>query len=239
MMIVDNSQNINDFSEYLKDKLDSISKISEENHILFQKVLYVAFLDSLSAAVYPEITEHNKRFNALIDNFSCWKEKDHISLTYFGELVSMSSHKEMKNKYNFVEVKIQYWKAHMTQPVFISEDPSYEEMNKLWDDKFKYKKLDLNHFKHSNLLYQFRNTLVHQFQMKNEFDNEDLDQPFYRVIREFGTNLPLRIELIYPALFLKNISEIVLQNVIKYFENKNINPFPDYYAGDYWLEKLN
>ena len=44
--------NISDFRQYFYDNLDNIAKIDVENSKLFQKILYITFLDSLSAAIF-------------------------------------------------------------------------------------------------------------------------------------------------------------------------------------------
>lgn len=50
---------------------------------------------------------------------------------------------------------------------------------------------------------------------------------------------PVRFELVYPTQFLKSLSEKTLENVVDYLKDGNINPFPHYYAGDYWITELN
>uniref|UniRef100_UPI001C1F9889 hypothetical protein n=1 Tax=Marinobacterium profundum TaxID=1714300 RepID=UPI001C1F9889 len=56
---------------------------------------------------------------------------------------------------------------------------------------------------------------------------------------EGQSTTPMRIELVYPASFLSNMAATILDNIILYLKDGNINPFPHYYAGDYWIEELN
>ena len=141
-----------------------------------------------------------------------------------------------------IDKELKSRESRLNENIFISEDPTFNELNKLWIQEFKEKKINLSYFKHSSLLYQLRNSLVHQFQTSNEFENESSAKPFYRVYQEFDIDKGFifkEIKLIYPQLFLKELSESALANTIKYFQKNNKNPFPDYYAGDYWLNELN
>ena len=48
-----------------------------------------------------------------------------------------------------------------------------------------------------------------------------------------------KFELIYPNVFLKDLCKTVLDNFLVHCQKENLNPFPKYYAGDYFLEILN
>ncbi len=239
----DYSQHIDDFNVYLLQKLNSIAQISGSDHHLLKKVLYVSFLDSLSVCVCSD-KGNKKRFMYLLDKYSNWNERDNVSLTHLSRIFSLSSDPIPPTIYNFVDEKLKGWKDQPHKIILISEDPTSIEVKKLgWTNgKIGSKIIYLSDIKHSNLLYQLRNSLVHQLQTKNEFGNNIPDVPFYQVVSKLeqdGTSTPLRIELLYPSKFLETLSKTVLNNVIQYLKKGNINPFPHYYAGDYWLEKLN
>ncbi len=83
------------------------------------------------------------------------------------------------------------------------------------------------------MLYEARNSLVHQFQSSTEWEESTrkhgIDTPFYEVTRNFeGTER--YIELIFPNTFLKKLSEEGLENFIEYCRKEQLNPFPMYYA---------
>jgi len=239
MIVEDYSEHIDDFSDYIREKLTSISNLTANNDsTLFRKVLYVSFLDSLAATIYPE-RGNKERFVALIDRFSHWKERDNVSLTYLGRMVTLTSDPELETVRIFTKERLQEWKRRTHRDILISEDPSYKEIEKMgWG---KSTKIKLDDFKHSHLIYKLRNSLVHQFQAKNELGSNIPDKPFYQVVQSLeldGSTKPIRIELIYPVAFLETISNKILDNVIEYLKKGNINPFPHYYAGDYMLEKL-
>lgn len=239
MIVEDYSENIDNFADYTREKLHSISNLTaNDDSILFRKVLYVSFLDSLAATIYPE-RENKERFMALIDRFSHWKERDNVSLTHLGRMVTITSDPELEKVRIFTKERLQKWKIRTGSNILISEDPSHKEIEKMgWG---KTTKIKLDDFKHSHLIYQLRNSLVHQLQAKNELGSNIPDKPFYQVVQSLeadGVLKPIRIELIYPVSFLETISDTILDNVIDYLKKGNINPFPHYYAGDYMLEKL-
>lgn len=240
MIVEDYSEHIDDFEEYVRGKLDSISDLSDgSDSILFRKVLYVSFLDSLAATIYPD-RGNKERFVALVDRFSHWEERDNVSLTHLGKLVSITSDPELEGVRVYVNGRLKKWKQRTGRAIPISEDPSYEDIkNEGWEKSKDTKlKISLSDFKHSHLLYQLRNALVHQFQAKNELGSNIPQSPFYQVVQSWegeGATKPVRIDLIYPAEFLKEISETILDHLIEYLRKGNINPFPHYYAGDYML----
>ncbi len=239
----DYSQHIDDFNVHLSKKLNSIAQISGPDHHLLKKVLYVSFLDSLSACVCSD-KENKKRFMCLLDKYSNWNERDNVSLTHLSRIFSLTSDPVPPTIYDFVDKKLKKWKDEPHKIILISEDPTSIEVKNLgWtngiiDSKIIY----LSDIKHSNLLYQLRNSLVHQFQTNIELGSNIPEKPFYQVVSKLeqdGTSTPLRIELLYPSKFLETLSKTVLNNVIQYLRDGNINPFPHYYAGEYWLERLN
>ena len=239
MIVKDYSENIDDFEAYVREKLDSISSLSIGNDsILFRKVLYVSFLDSPAATIYPD-KRNKERFVALVDSFSYWEEKDNVSLTHLGKLVAITSDPELEEVRIYVDKQLKQWEQRTNRNIPISEDPSYKDIrNKGWaNSKDTNPKVSLANFKHSHLLYQLRNSLIHQFQAKNEPESNNFDSPFYRWTLD-STMKPVQINLIYPAKFLKKISETILCRVIKHLREENINPFPHYYAGDYMLRRL-
>ena len=83
MIIQDYSENIDKFRQLRMEKLTSIGDIQGKENILFKKILYLTFLDSLSSIVYPK--EHNKvRFVSLVNRFSKWESRD-LSLIHISE----------------------------------------------------------------------------------------------------------------------------------------------------------
>lgn len=244
MIIEEYKNHIDDFEVYLKDKLDGISCIEGDNALLYQKILYLSFFDSLSACIYPNVKSNKERFISLIDKFSTWKDGDRISTTHLGKMLALYHHPSFETIRKLVNDKLISWQNNKSS-ILISEDFTYADLVKHWQNQSKdYVTIPfkLEDFRHSNLLYGLRNTLVHQFQSEKSLLRKK-HEPYYEVVQEmnFEDNKIelLRIDLVHPNIFLKNLCEETLTNCINYFRDNNLNPFPTYYAGDYLLNTLN
>jgi len=254
MIIEDYTENIEAFSELRLRKLNSINMITGENNILFKKILYLTFLDSISTIVYPN--ESNKvRFVKLMNRFSMWEDKDRVSLPHLGKMLSLSPDPSLNKLREFVTNNLKEWKDPEDTSIFsrkdllVSNEPKWEVINKLVKGSdTKVLNTQLSEFKHSNLLYQLRNSLVHQFQSRgDESGNNHPKEPYYMVLSKsssFFTNAPLtakpiRFILVYPTYFLEKLTHSTFNNVMEYLKQNNINPFPHFYAGDYWIDVLN
>ena len=246
MIIEDNNEKIDSFSEYLTKKLSSIDNLSCEDQTLFKKILYVSFLDSLSACIYPD-RKNRERFISLIDRFSQWEHRNHVCMLHINKLASMTSDPDLEKIRVFAQSELKKWLEikDMSGVIRIEQTPTIDEISDKWkknggETGLKY---SLSDFKHSSLLYQLRNSLVHQFQSKGtELGTYLPDEPFYQVVVSFDEDMalkPINIELVYPVEFLNNLSHKTLENVIKYFRDGNMNPFPHYYSGDFWIDAFN
>jgi hypothetical protein len=246
MIIKNQKQNIYEFNKYLKDKLNNIDKLSSDDSKLFKKILYVSFIDSLSACIYPD-RRNKERFISTIERFSDWEHKNNYCLLHIAKFTSASSDPCLEKIRLFSQQEIDNWltKTNGMGIITFNHVPLASEIKSNWceptkDSGLTYKLCD---FKHSHLLYKLRNSLVHQFQSKGTELGVYLPEvPFYQVVNgldENGKQFPKSIELVYPTTFIKKLCHEILKKVNEYLINGNINPFPHYYSGDYWLEGLN
>lgn len=130
--------------------------------------------------------------------------------------------------------------------VSIARDPTYEEIVRLFPKKEGIKKdilleFDLIKIRHDNLLYQYRNALVHELRELGYGHENNTDTiPFYTSVedRDRGKSI---FNLVYPFQFYYNICTNCVTNMQKYLEENNIDPYiaieSDF--GDYWLTLLN
>jgi hypothetical protein len=58
MIVEDFSGRIRDFKDFLEKKLVEIDALKSTESPLFKKILYVSYLDSIAACIYPN--SHNK-----------------------------------------------------------------------------------------------------------------------------------------------------------------------------------
>lgn len=247
MIIKDNSEHILEFSNFLQERLDGIHQFdsSTNNGRIYKQILYVSFLDSLAASIYPGRT-NKSRFISLVREFSSWEYGERVCLLHLGKMVTLVSDPELSQLRTHVLVKLKEWSQQQPlKKVLIQDLPPKKEIEKYWSRSNKEKGINycLDDFTHINLLYQLRNSLVHQFQSKGtESGNQNPDQPFYEftvTMDEKKNFIPQKIELVYPTSFLKNLTNELFHQVIDYFEKGNLNPFPYYYSGDFSLNELN
>ena len=246
MIIHNNEEKIETFNQFLTERLANICSIESEDSHLFKKILFVTFLDSLAAAVFP--TRGNKeRFMALIDRFSDWDKRNDICLLHLAKFCSLNSDPTLEKIriYSHEQVELLLSIKDGSGCIALDKLPNSQEVRSYWLQPTKNSKIEyqIDDFKYSALLYKLRNSLVHQFQSKGiELGVYLPENPFYQVVNTFTDNdglQPKSVELVYPTLFIENLCKIILNNTITYFRNGNINPFPHYYSGEYWLEGLN
>lgn len=228
------------FKQYFHDNLDNISKIDVENSRLFQKILYITFLDSLSASLYPDC-KNKQRFIQLIDNFSDWSDKDKICTTYLARKLDLNSDIGNQEIREIVKDKVKKWEGCGLHYIEIAEDFPFDSIFKYFDTKNTNFKLE--NFKHSHLLYSLRNVLVHRHQSQRELGDRHPALPFYErysIINYETEKLEFKeFELIHPNRFLKNLCKKILDNFLIQCQEKKLNPFSKYYAGNYLLDVLN
>lgn len=242
MIIHDYTQNIEDFDQYLRGKLTSIGLIEGADSHLLKKILYVTFIDSIAACVYPG-KGNRDRFVETINRFSHWEDRNRISITHIARYAYSTSDPAFEKTRNYVKPILDAWKIRAGEYILISEDPLITDSEikpALWQrDKDSLINLSPRDFSHGTLIYKMRNALVHQFQANaNNLLPSAPDIPFYQVVSNLERE-PLEIKLVYPSIFLKSIAESVLNNVTDYLKSGNINPFPYYYSGSYLVDELN
>lgn len=239
MIPQDYSEHIDNFHQLLLAKLEQIAVLESKEKSLFKKILYVSFIDSLAACVYPG-RPNKYRFLAAIERFSRWDDRSRVSIPHLGKYGSITSDPELQELRKRVKPVLERWIHRKGEQIPISEDFPKDVVRSLWKPaKDTDIAISVSDFTHANMLYQLRNALVHQFQSR---DNELMDDrragAYYQVVTELGGG-PIKFELVYTTKLLENISREMLVNTTEYFKEGNINPFPHYFAGEYWLPELN
>ena len=245
MLIKDYTERINDFAKYMFNKLSEIDSLSSDSSFLFKRILYVSFLDSISACIFPN-SKNRSRFIGLIDRFSHWEDRDRVCIVHLSEFCTINSDPELEKIRRFVLNKLKSWQENNdpSGTIEVSENPKYDEVSNLWirgkESNLSYQ---LSDFKMVNLLYQQRNSLVHQFQVKGRELGPLLPEvPFYAIYSDLNSDnklVPSSIELIYPIEFLSSLCKSILENTVQYFRRGNLDPFATFYAGKFWLNDLN
>lgn len=103
--------------------------------------------------------------------------------------------------------------------------------------------IDLERLKHVNLLWFYRNSLVHEFRPLGfgiEFPDDTV--PFYMTMDDMdatGKLIPGGWELVYPVKFFADITSKSISNLETYLRDNGLNPISSYDVGSYWLQGLN
>nr|WP_158651841.1 hypothetical protein [Marinobacterium profundum] len=188
MIIKDYSGNIESFERFLISKLCSVEEITGNDSALYKKIIYVSFIDSLAACVFPR-KGNRDRFISTIERFSHWDDRNRVSITHLGKYVYSNPHPSLSDVRKYVGPVLERWRERQNENIFISEDPRLSDTDIKhisWKkDKESGIDLSIDSFTHSNLLYKMRNALVHQFQSRaDEILPSDPKEPFYQVINQ-------------------------------------------------------
>jgi hypothetical protein len=186
-----NKEDINTYCSYLKKRLEEIKTI--ENR-LYLKILIVAAIDSLARAVYPD-KGNRERFVSFIKSFSGWDDHCRVSLPQLAlNLQSDSTNSELERE---VKERLGSWES--AKVYSINEvDPWEQELKKLATTQNLIKLIEKS--THAELLYTYRNLLVHEFREPGypmEYDRDE--NPCYRFQ-----------QLVYPVKFFVQIAEKIV-----------------------------
>lgn len=231
-----------DFEQYQKIKLEKIKALSCGND-LFKKILYVSFFDSIAACVYPS-KGNRERFVLLIEKFSCWEHGGRVSLSHLCKFIEMYDDEVSEGSKKYLIRMLGEWKSCFGEYIDIKKDLDENDPKLIGffvkEKRSRKTKVKLSYFTHRSLLYNLRNSLVHNFQSANEMGRNIPAFPFYQWVDiNDGEKEYSHLELIYPVKFLEKLAFDVLSNTARYFSSQNENPFPKFYAGDYLLRELN
>ena len=225
---------IAEFRYFIEQRLLNIELLKGDESVLFKKVLYVTFLDSLSASIYPK-EENQKRFIKLLDNFSTWEDKDRICPEQLLQKLEVYENSGYEDMASICKPLTERWMTTDNGLHIISsnEAPQFRDVLPI-ASRCSFSEKELRNYKFSPLLYSLRNALVHNLQDRfSEYGDRHPPEPFYYIVSTFNENrriTPDSLELVFPLTFLQNLCKEVLESTIQYFESNNLNPFPRYYA---------
>lgn len=241
-------ERIKDFHSHFSGVIWEIDNIQETQTIDNMKItLYVVVLDALSSIVYPMEKKPRKRFAKFILKFgNCWTGKKNISLPILMELLDKYPDKNFTELRDFAHGKMCNWPT--SQPVYLEKDLSLDEVQERWPrnenkELLKLGKKDYEYLQHFNLLYTYRNSLVHQFlRLGWIFDELEVDviyEPYYR--HALDTRHIQAPEnhwyLCYPKEFLSNLCTQSLYELSEHFRRTQEDPFPRYNRSLFFFEE--
>jgi len=212
---------------------------------LLKKNILVSVLDALSRTTSNYADGNRERFTGIVANFGDWPNHSRVSAPHVSYFLRHLRSPAYEGARVFIAEVIS--KNSHGGFVTLSSDPEFEEVRKLWPvpaDQRLVNQLSLSSFTHLNLLYQYRNSLVHELREPGhgmEF-HQNHDEPFYHgmsTVEANGSSGKETLELVYPLNFYFGLTESVIKNVERYLRKNAIDPYSCYRFGSSWIGELN
>ncbi len=243
----DPQKDIDRFISYFKDQLSEIQSLSTKHDRLYRSLLYVTVLDTLAKSVLPKRKGNQDRYVYYVKRFCKWKDAERVSLVHLVQLLKKNPDPVFEKLRIWALDKFSKLSVHGSRLMPISDDLDVEEVKKYWptskEHRIPIQGIGLHSLQHCNLLYTYRNSLVHEMRLLGrgiEFD-DDTD-PIYHLMSKLGEDNKLdasSVELVYPWKFLQTLCDQSLETLKLYFEKNGLNPMDSFTFGSYWLEELN
>src|SRR5258708_6212246 len=227
---------------YFKKKVQRLKNYALDSEDRFlKKNILVSILDALSITTSNYADSNRERFTGIVAKFSGWPHHARISAPHVSYFLRNLRSPAYESARVFIAEVIR--RNSSGQLVKLSSDPEFEDVRKLWpvpSDQRLVNQLSLSSFTHLNLLYQYRNSLVHELREPGrgmEF-HEDHNEPFYHgmAMAETGEET---LECVYPLNFYFELTESVIKNLELYLRKNAIDPYRCYRFGSSWVGELN
>jgi hypothetical protein len=212
---------------YFQEQLTSIQNLETRLH---KKILLVIILDTLSRARYPSVRGVKERFLKVINEHAKWEHAHRVSLYQ----VFLSLTPAMGNALRkLASGSVNQWRVG-TMPG-LEADPLITDIEHLAYTE-KERKL-LRESTHSNLLYLYRNHLVHEFREPgNGVEKQGDISPYYHSLTHLtakGGNKKTW-ELVYPLGFFMQLALTSLDSLKHYLMENDLDPYSFYQFGTIW-----
>lgn len=239
-------EDVDRFFSFFEEKIDHISHIDGNSRKIFRKVLYASLIDALSKSVHPKLS-NGERFIKIIERFGHWPEGNRYSLPHLKRMLTLVPDPSFEKLRKYVFNRVNEWSIHTGSLIGISNDAEEREIRSLWpnnkDDKKCLDSLTIDSFRHVNLLWAYRNYLVHELREPGyAVECEGDSEPYYitRYVPTDDDEHPqITLELCYPLQFFEDISLNIKSSLKKYFIENELSPHNSYKYGTYWMDELN
>jgi len=233
------------FFEYFAQQLARIELLDAAELKIHKKMLYVALIDALAGVVYPA-SGNRERFTAVVRQFGGWADSERISVPHLARALRLNPDPAYNTIREKVQKELSSWSNGDLIP--ITRDIEAGIVGTHWPkDKHLANPVTGTpwaHLKHLELLYSYRNALVHGFRpLGSDFEFTDDDAPFYistYTMKAQGTFAEVDYwDLIYPSNFFRTLATSVLSGVKAHIEQIEADPIEVLKGGKYWVQALN
>jgi len=225
------NQNICDFFDY-HDKLRNsiINAEFDYQSEVNRMVLLFVLIDSLSVSISPEENNVRERFKSFIKKFSDWGNNERYSLVQIYYAIKEGKIEISEDLFVYIEKKI---KSKIRGQVF---NPDFDEvLNSPNLIKNNLSKIDK--YSYLELLWRFRNYLIHEFRIPGRGWNiSDGDEIYYLSVSvdddiERGE---YTWELIFPIQYINLLVKNSIFNAKKYCLEKELDPSKSFDYNTLW-----
>lgn len=219
------------YCSYFDKELARINSIESRLH---SKVLLVAILDTLGRVRNPRICSNKERFLHLINTCTDWTDGERVSLYQLSLLPSLSEalrHVAMQS--------IEKWPYGQMRG--LESEPFMSDL--LRSAGTEAEKKAIKDSRHINLLYVYRNHLVHEFREPghgSEMNHED-DAPYYYGLSHMNRQGKIEKdtwELVYPLRFFFKLAKSSVNHIRSYLQENNLNPYSFYDFDTMWKRTI-
>lgn len=218
-------QEIEHYCAYWAEQIVAVRKLDDR---LFMKILFVTMLDCWSRAVFPEERRHRERFTRFVRQFSNWESPDRVNGWHLLFLLNSGDVVENSPLRDEVLERTAGWSEG--EVVTEDADPQLEELFPLA------KTSEVPHLMsstHLQLLYLYRNHLVHEFREPGQ--GMELSwrtrRPFYHSMMGDDGNT---WELVYPLGFFLDIAAASLSDLRQHLLSNSVDLSASYSFGSPW-----
>jgi hypothetical protein len=218
-----------DIELYIGHFRGQLSSVREVDNILYRKILFVSMLDCLARSAFPG-KNNRDRFVSFVDRFSQWQDKDRVSCPQL---------KMILERENFVggELHDIVSKRLSSWPDGRIIEPTHDYLIRdLTPFSEKEEKVLLKKTKYTELLFTYRNHLVHEFREPGRgggFSSES-KTPYYVGFLSADPEGEDTWELDFPVPFIDDLCQKGLAGLEAHLTQEGINPYDSYQFGTLW-----
>ena len=212
---------------------------------ILKKNILVSILDAVSKTTSNYADNNRERFTGIVAHFGDWPNHTRVSAPHISYLLRRLQSPAYEKAREFITQTI--LKNSDGRLITLSNDPELDDVNTIWPVSAEQRivgQFSLSSFTHLNLLYFYRNSLVHELRELGhgmEF-NAESDEPFYHgmtPVEADGSIGDRSLELVYPLGFYFRLTETAIDNVETYLRQNRIDPYGSYRFGSSWVGEPN
>lgn len=208
-----------------------------------KKTLLFSLIETLSKTVYPGEGNKNK-FIKFISDFCLWEDYNRVSiqqLKYYIDKIDSLNITLYSNLIAYINKTLSQFPK--STPIPFSIDPTIETINSYIPSSqgnINGKKLNL--FTHGELIWRYRNALVHEARGLGTNEMFEYNQPHYVTFSYIDffdgkTSVSDKYFVIcYPLDFLNILIDTGIDNLEKHLISHNINPYDTYSLENLWVD---